>query len=85
MEVFLTPHFKRESKRVVRSFRKEVESAVALFLHDPFDSRLHTHKLTGKLQGFWSFSVTYRLRILFEFEGKERAVFHSIGDHNVYD
>lgn len=52
-----------------------------IFVSDPFDRRLRTHKLSGKLKELWSFSVTYDNRIIFYFEG-EKAVFIDIGTHD---
>lgn len=85
MEVFYTPHFKREAKRLPFSLRQAVEDRIQKFLSDPFHPSLKTHKLNGKLKAYWSFSIDRKNRIIFEFDGKKRAVFHSIGDHSIYD
>jgi len=55
-----------------------------LFLNDPFDSRLKTHKLSGKLKDLWSFSLEYDLRVVFFFtkDKPKKAVFVDIGTHN---
>ena len=52
-----------------RIYRKKVKNdaelkdrfwdAMELFSIDPFTSRLRTHKLSGKLEGLWAFSVDY--------------------------
>lgn len=85
MEVRYTSRFGREAKKVPRHLRNIVEQRVELFKQDPFNSRLKTHKLTGALKEFWSFSIDYRYRILFEFVESNMALFHSIGDHSIYD
>lgn len=85
MEVFYTSRFEREAKKVPRHLRKTVEQRVETFKQNPFDSRLKTHKLTGALKEFWSFSIDYHYRIIFEFVDSEKALFHSIGDHSIYD
>ena len=85
VEIVLTPHFRRSAKRLHLSLHAAVEERVAIFQRDPFDAQLKTHKLTGRLKGFWSFSVDHRLRVIFEFIGKKRVVFHVIGDHSIYD
>ena len=56
-----------------------------LFHEDPFSPQLKTHKLTGKLKDFWSFSIDYQYRIIFEFADKDIIWFHSIGTHAIYD
>jgi mRNA-degrading endonuclease YafQ of YafQ-DinJ toxin-antitoxin module len=75
-----------------RSFKKRIEGKADLesrfwqklehFTVDPFDPSLRTHKLSGKLKEFWSFSVDYNERVLFYFTEDEKAVFVDIGSHD---
>lgn len=51
-------------------------------MHDPFDPRLRTHKLSGKLEGLWSFSVEFDVRVIFYFTEKDEAVFVDVGSHD---
>ena len=85
MEVFYTSRFAREAKKMPRHLRTTVEGRVELFKRNHFDPKLKTHKLAGSLKDFWSFSIDYRYRIIFEFVESEKALFHSIGDHSIYD
>ena len=65
-----TASFLRAFKRCMRQhsdFKVNVEQVLRLLVDDPFDSRLRTHKLKGKLEGAWACSVTYELRLVFEF------------------
>ncbi len=64
------------SEREAR-FRFKLE----LFKNDPFAPTLRTHKLSGKLKDYWSFSVEYDLRIIFYFASQEEVVFIDIGTH----
>lgn len=85
MEIFYTSRFKREAKKLAKTLRPVVEERILWFQKNPFDSRLHTHKLTGGLRGFCAFSINMNIRIVFEFDGKQKVVFHTIGDHSIYD
>jgi mRNA-degrading endonuclease YafQ of YafQ-DinJ toxin-antitoxin module len=85
MDVFYTPHFKREAKQLPRGLRSLVEERLRLFISDPHHSSLKLHKLTGKLKEYWAFSIDYQLRVILSFEGKTKIVLHSIGDHSIYD
>ncbi|MCR4313764.1 MAG: type II toxin-antitoxin system RelE/ParE family toxin [Candidatus Uhrbacteria bacterium] len=85
MEVFYTSHFKRGAKRLPVSLRPVIEERLELFQEDPFAPTLKTHKLEGKLRDYWSFSVDYRYRVIFSFEGKSKILLHSVGDHSMYD
>lgn len=65
--------------------RKLADGRIALFRRDPFDPRLETHRLRGKLKKLWSFSVDQRYRILFEFldKSKTEVVFLDVGTHSI--
>jgi mRNA-degrading endonuclease YafQ of YafQ-DinJ toxin-antitoxin module len=56
----------------------------ALFRENCFHPALKTHKLNGRLKRFWSFSITYSHRILFEFLDTHSVAFIDVGDHSVY-
>jgi mRNA-degrading endonuclease YafQ of YafQ-DinJ toxin-antitoxin module len=53
-----------------------------LFIIDPFEPSLKTHKLSGKLKDLWSFSVEYDERVVFYFTEDEKAVLVDIGSHD---
>ena len=64
----------------------DIEETLRLLVKDPYDPRLETHKLKGKLAGTWACSAGYDLRIIFEFvkleKQKEDAIFLiGIGTH----
>lgn len=70
MEVSFSSTFKRAFKKRIQGnadleprFWQKLEQ----FTVDPFDPSLRTHKLSGKLKEFWSFSVDYDERVLFYF------------------
>lgn len=60
------------------------EKKEVIFRKNLYDPRLKTHKLTGKLKGFWAFSINYQYRILFEFVTDTTIWFHSVGTHEIY-
>ena len=47
-------------------------------------SSLKVHKLHGQLAGFWSFSVNYDYRIIFEYESKGVMTLLAVGNHEIY-
>ena len=84
IKISYSPSFKRSYKRKIVAgseresrFRAKTEA----FMTDPFDSALRTHKLSGRLKDYWSFSVEYDLRVIFYFEDAETAVFIDLGTH----
>jgi mRNA-degrading endonuclease YafQ of YafQ-DinJ toxin-antitoxin module len=86
MEVSFSNSFRKVFKKKIKSTENETEFWIRLewFINDPFDSRLKTHKLSGKLKDLWSFSLEYDLRVVFYFtkEKPKGAVFVDIGTHD---
>lgn len=60
------------------------EEKEKIFKENPFDTRLKSHKLRGKLKNFYSFSVAYKWRIVFHFEKGDTVGFDIIGTHAIY-
>jgi len=74
---------KNWSRLSLKTKNKTVEK-IDLFLKDPYLPALKTHKLTGKLKNYWSFSVSYNRRIMFRFAGSKMVEFIDIGGHEIY-
>jgi len=86
MEIIYTSKFAREYKKLPSNIKDIAEGQEFLFRKDPFDPKLKTHKLKGRLSGFSSFSIGYKYRIIFEFaKDKNTVYFHSVGDHDIYE
>ncbi|MBK7957282.1 MAG: type II toxin-antitoxin system mRNA interferase toxin, RelE/StbE family [Bacteroidetes bacterium] len=86
MEVAFSDSFKRIFKKRIKATNFETNFWIRLevFIVDPFDSRLKTHKLSGKLKDLWSFSIDQDLRVVFYFtkDKPKKAVFIDIGNHD---
>lgn len=85
MRIYYSSKFEREYKKLPRHIKDLAEEKEKIFRNNPFDSRLDTHKLSGRLKEFWAFGIDHKNRIIFEFRGKYIVWFHSIGDHSIYD
>jgi mRNA-degrading endonuclease YafQ of YafQ-DinJ toxin-antitoxin module len=85
VEVSFSSPFKRAFKKRIQG-NAELEARfwqkLEQFTIDPFAPSLKTHKLSGKLKEFWSFSVDYNERVLFYFVEEGKAVFVDIGSHD---
>jgi mRNA-degrading endonuclease YafQ of YafQ-DinJ toxin-antitoxin module len=79
----VTSHFTRQYKRLPPEIQEIAEAQERVFRAEAFDSRLHTHKFSGRLKDLWAFSVTRDMRIVFEFLEADDVLFHSIGRHEV--
>ena len=85
MEVSFSSTFKRSfKKRIKGSGDLEIKfwQKLEQFTVNPFDPSLKTHKLSGKLKEFWSFSIDYDERVLFYFTEEKKAAFVDIGSHD---
>ncbi|OGF70175.1 hypothetical protein A3H65_02370 [Candidatus Giovannonibacteria bacterium RIFCSPLOWO2_02_FULL_45_14] len=83
MKIFYHPRFKESYRKLTPDIQKKAEGREKIFRQNPFDPRLDTHKLHGKLKKQWSFSIDKRNRILFEFDESD-VIFLDIGDHDLY-
>jgi addiction module RelE/StbE family toxin len=84
MVIRYKPSFVRELKKLPVELQEEALEKIDLFKNVENHKKLKVHKLSGKLQGLHSFSVTYSHRIVFMYEKKNVVVFLAVGDHSVY-
>lgn len=85
IEIIYSPQFFREYRRLSVEVKEKAEEKEDVFRKNPFDPRLKTHKLSGRLEGFLSFSIDYHYRIIFKFQDNKKIKFYAIGDHSLYD
>ncbi len=84
MEILYSKRFARQYKKLPKEIKQKVEEIEVIFKTNPFDKRLMTHKLSGKLKGFYSCSITYSYRIIFDMPSKDICRLYSVGDHSIY-
>ncbi|MFP4007123.1 MAG: type II toxin-antitoxin system YafQ family toxin [Spirulinaceae cyanobacterium] len=85
MEVSFSSAFKRAYKKRIKGnevVEKKFWQKLEIFILNPYDPRLKTHTLSGKLNDLWSFTVDYDERVLFYFTETDQAVFVDIGSHD---
>lgn len=85
VRIFLSTKFLREYKKIPREIQEISEVKEEIFRQNPFDSRLKTHKLHGRLDGFLACSLTYSYRIIFKIVDEKTVHFYSIGNHDIYE
>ncbi len=84
MRIYYSSKFAREYRKLPLRIKGLAEEKELVFRSNPFDQKLNTHKLSGRLQGYWAFSIDKKYRVIFEFVKKNTAWFHSVGDHSIY-
>lgn len=86
MEIAFSDSFKKAFKKRIKDSQTETEfwQKVDVFINNPFDNTLKTHKLSGKLKNLWSFSIEFDLRVVFYFtnDKPKKVIFVDIGKHD---
>lgn len=84
MQIYYSSKFEREYRRLPEKIKVAAQEKEWQFRNNIFDHALDTHKLGGRLKGFWAFSIDQKHRIIFEFAKNDVIWFHSVGDHSIY-
>ena len=83
-KIYPTTHFARAYTNLPEEIRARAKQREGLFRVDPFDVRLKTHKLKGRLKDYWSYSIDYQYRIIFRFIDTQTVLYYDIGTHDIY-
>ena len=83
MKLYYHSRFKSSYEHLPRIVQQKAERKELILRKNPFDARLKTHKLHGKLKHLWSFSVDKDYRIIFELDSDD-VIFLDIGTHDLY-
>ena len=84
LSVAYTPAFARQFKTLELPLQEEAVEKMELFKDSTNHKSLKVHKLKGYFSGRYSFSVNYKIRIVFSYLSKKEAVLLAIGDHDIY-
>lgn len=77
-------HFAKAFKALPERIKGQAIQKEKMFRGDCFDRRLKTQKLKGSLKEYWSFSINYSYRILFEFKEDGEVGLIDVGTHSIY-
>lgn len=83
MNIVYYPSFLRQLKKLPFDLQEEVFEKIEIFEENHMHPSLKTHKLKGKMNNLYSFSINYSWRIVFEIYNNE-AIFLEIGTHDLY-
>ena len=85
MEIGYKATFIRQFNKLESALQEEILEKIELFKNAKNHKQLKVHKLRGPLSGRYSFSVNYKIRIVFSYISKKEVAVLAIGDHAVYD
>ena len=60
----------------------QLRTRLKLLVTDPFDPKLRTHKLKGRLQGRYAFPLSSSLRVVFRFLNPTTILLIAMGSHD---
>ncbi len=84
IDISYAPSFVRQWKSLPEALQDEAIEKIELFKHRENHKSLKVHKLNGRLQEFYGFSVNYKFRIMFEYGEGNTAFLLKIGPHEIY-
>ncbi len=82
LEIYYAPTFIRLYKDLDLALKEEVKDKIQLFTNTKNHIHLKVHKLKG-IDNTYSFSVNYKIRIVFEYQDKKTVNLLYIGSHDV--
>jgi mRNA-degrading endonuclease YafQ of YafQ-DinJ toxin-antitoxin module len=89
IRVIFSNCFKRKYERAVlrqQELDRIFEEKLSLFIENPRNKALVTHKLHGKLRHKFAFWITPKLRVVFTFIDAKTVLFEDFGTHDqVYE
>jgi len=85
VEIEYSSKFLRLLKKLPITIQNLAQEREEIFLANPFDSRLGTHKLHGKDRNHWAYWVMRKIRVKFLFLNNNQVLCLEIGTRdNVY-
>ncbi len=85
IELYYAVSFIRQYKKLNPSLKSEIKEKIQQFKNKKNHTALKVHKLSGRLDGKYSFSVNYKIRIIYKYgEDQNEAFFLDVGDHSIY-
>ena len=83
IDIIYAPSFIRRYKKLNPHLKEEVKEKIELFRNTENHKTLKVHKLSGILENTFSFTVNYKVRIIFEY-GKDNDEVNLllVGDHD---
>ena len=84
IDIFYKPTFIKRFNSLEKALQEEVMEKIKLFKDPKNHKQVKVHKLHGQLSKCFSFSVNYKIRIVFQYSSKNEVVLLTVGDHEVY-
>lgn len=74
--------FRRHFKKLPEEIKQKMIVREKIFIKNPFDPRLGTHKLHGERKNEWAYWIDYSHRVTFMFLGGNYVLYTDVGTHD---
>ena len=86
-ELIFSTNFTKSIKKLAKNpdFLIDLQTALNLIKENPYNSKLKTHKLKGKLKGLYASSIDFNFRLIFDIihsESSDTILFVDVGVHD---
>lgn len=82
MKIHFHRQFDKQYSQLKGKEKDRAQQRLALFLNNPFDSRLRNHPLQGRYLNYRSINITGDLRAIYKQVGADESIFVAIGTHS---
>jgi len=82
ISVLYTAKFIRMYKDLEPALKDEIRDKILDFENEANHKKLKVHKLRGEFKKCFSFSINYKIRIVFEYENKKTVNLLYVGGHD---
>ena len=82
MTIRYSKKFKKQYKKLSPKLQQKTKISLALWARNPHDESLRMHKLSGKMNRFYSIDITGDIRALYEQAGDEVYLYQMVGTHS---
>lgn len=82
MTIRYSKKFKKQYKKLSPKLQQKTKTGITLWARNPNDESLRLHKLSGKMNRFYSIDITGDLRALYEKAGDEVYLYQMVGTHS---
>ena len=83
-KISLKPSFVRQARGLDEELIDLLKNKIKLLQNREHHRLLKVHKLHGKFSNYYSFSLSYKMRVVFTFQSKDELVLYYVGDHDIY-
>lgn len=84
LEIVISKQFARQFRKLDPQLKEEVLDKLELLKNPETHQSLKVHKLNGRMAGKYSFSVNYKIRVIFSYPIPTEIFLLLVGSHDIY-